>query len=228
MFQLSKSFSKNIPAVGDLTDAVDRGDIESVKSLLRRGADPNEDKPDPFSDTPLVKAAWGGHADILELLLEKGALPDRKNKDGAAPLAMAGAQGNIKALELLLGKGASIDQQGNSGYTPLMLAAANGRPEATLFLIAKGASLDVRNKDGETACMIAELSLASRTLHSEKETQERYRETCRILREAAVRQRQWAIAQRKLTLGNAVALRRDLRTKPSPFKKASGIKPPPA
>jgi len=58
----------------DLCDVIDRGDLEKVRALLNRGADPNRQCGRLW---PLAHAAWNSddRADIVELLLQHGADP---------------------------------------------------------------------------------------------------------------------------------------------------------
>ncbi|MCK4374691.1 MAG: ankyrin repeat domain-containing protein, partial [Candidatus Brocadiae bacterium] len=47
------------------------GDLRLAKELLAKGADPNA--PNPIGDTPLDAAAGGGHYEIAEALMARGA-----------------------------------------------------------------------------------------------------------------------------------------------------------
>ena len=60
--------------------ATHRGDIDIVRLLLERGADPNKQTKDGW--TPLMYATEKGNIDIVRLLLENGADPTKRTKDG--------------------------------------------------------------------------------------------------------------------------------------------------
>jgi len=53
------------------------------------------------------------------LLLEKGAEPDSKAKDGSTPLQLAAQQGCAEGVSLLIVKGATVNARNNQGKTPL-------------------------------------------------------------------------------------------------------------
>jgi len=64
-----------------LTMAADLGHIEIVRLLLDAGEDPNRYNPvgGHSHTTPLHQAAWRGHEEIVQLLVERGALLDMKD-----------------------------------------------------------------------------------------------------------------------------------------------------
>lgn len=72
---------------------------ESMKILLKAGADPNYVTRD--GDTPLTAASDQGHTKIVEILLKAGANPNYINEDGDTPLSEASDQGHTKIVELL-------------------------------------------------------------------------------------------------------------------------------
>lgn len=140
------------PAPGALIEAVRKNDVEAVKSLLKRGAEVGErgDSQSAYC-TPLHTAASRGSADIMRVLLDAGADPNEKNKNGAGVLSVAD---NPECARLLLEKGVPIDAKDNFGDTALMYAAT-GREKVIRFLIDQGASLGEQNKQGWTAVAIA-------------------------------------------------------------------------
>ncbi len=81
----------------DLHKAASAGDVERVKELLKKGANPNTKDID--GQTPLHMAASGGHFDVVKLLLEHGADPNVQDKDGATPLHKAASGGQCRCCE---------------------------------------------------------------------------------------------------------------------------------
>ena len=85
MFSFIKKFLKGKET---LHDACDKGDIETVKQHLASGADVNA-KDDAFRATPLNWAAFGGHKEIVELLISEGADMNVKCSNQNTPLDVA-------------------------------------------------------------------------------------------------------------------------------------------
>ena len=84
-----------------LLDASQRGQLDIVSKLLRRGKKPN--KVDDHGDTALHKAAAWGHVEVVAALLKKhGELAMEKNADGLTPFHLAAQFGKIECARLLL------------------------------------------------------------------------------------------------------------------------------
>jgi ankyrin repeat protein len=142
--------------------AVHKGDLETVKALIREGADVNAKYPivNSFLDghTALLVAARDGHTEIVRELLTAGArvrVEDWVFK--GAPIHKATYNGNPEILQLLLAQpDIDIDVQGPiNGYTPLHDALWHGYTECAEMLIQAGARLDLKGHDGKTPLDIA-------------------------------------------------------------------------
>jgi hypothetical protein len=143
--------------------AASYGDRQIVEALLRSGADPNasSDYYDPalyiaaysgqteivgllldwpvdvncegYLGTPLEAAAHEGHADIMELLFEKGV----DLVDNGKALLYASEGGHGQAVDLLLARPdiGDVYSRNAMGQTPLLLAAQKGHRHVTGLLL---------------------------------------------------------------------------------------------
>lgn len=89
--------------------AVGRGHMETIKTLLELGADPNFP---PDSTEPALALACSRTVDdpmtLVKLLLAKGAKVNGwGRRDQASPIGIAAASGELEILQLLLSKGAN-------------------------------------------------------------------------------------------------------------------------
>ncbi|KAJ3571831.1 hypothetical protein NPX13_g5244 [Xylaria arbuscula] len=84
-----------------LSYAAEEGSINSVKSLLKVGADPNSR--DVFDRTPLFYATWRGNVEIFDLLFSMGTVPiNFRDYYGSTCLSIAARHGHIDLLTHLL------------------------------------------------------------------------------------------------------------------------------
>ena len=89
-----------------LHDACRDGDAERVKQLLDGDGGAHVDEKDGNGWTALGRASYGGHTEVVRLLLDKGALLDEKDKHGRTAFGWTIARGNTAVMTLLLDKGA--------------------------------------------------------------------------------------------------------------------------
>jgi ankyrin repeat protein len=101
-------------------------------------------------------AARDGYADIVDLLLARGAEPNARNKSGATPLIVAALNNQAQIVQRLIVAGARIDDQNHQGWTALMYAAWKGHRDMVQLLLENGANPSVRDKEEKTALMYAE------------------------------------------------------------------------
>src|SRR5262249_9158916 len=107
----------------DLFLAVSHGDLAGVRSLLKRGADPNARN--GLEMTPLFMAAAMGQTQVIEALLRAGAKLEAGSPYGTA-LTFAAEAGSVPAVRFLLARGANINPLRADGITVLMLLARAG------------------------------------------------------------------------------------------------------
>jgi ankyrin repeat protein len=108
-----------------LKNAAARGQLEVVKLLLERGADPNlpEEGIAPNGHA-LYSAVYNGHHEIATLLLEHGAFPSPAVESSADALSIAIGNSDSKMVELLCSYGSSRSVDLLAYYGDVQTAAA--------------------------------------------------------------------------------------------------------
>jgi len=84
--------------------------------------------------TPLHYAASGGHAEIVQLLLEHSAYIDAQSPNQSTPLMMAAMYGNTRTLSMLLEAGADAGVKNQKGMTALDFAREADRQGAVALI----------------------------------------------------------------------------------------------
>ena len=157
-------------------------DLEIIQALLARGANPNAtltqrlpgrsgmDSGDTSlgeGTTPLMRAARGGDAPVMRLLLKSGADPKLETKEGNNALMFAAGVGYrdkntsgtesqaLEALQVAVEQGGDINQANTRGETALHGAANRGADTIVEYLVAHGAKTDVRSKQNFTPLDVA-------------------------------------------------------------------------
>ena len=109
--------------------------------------------------TALTEALRAGSHEVVTLLLERGADPDRAGRGGRTPLILAALEGDETLVRLLLDKGADANGRNpQDGTTALMWAANSGRKEIVELLMTRGANATLTAKDGWTAAAAARMA----------------------------------------------------------------------
>ena len=143
------------PAEADaFVKAAGNGDNAAVTGFLKKysGSIDIFDVRVYVHQTALMRAADGGHKDIVELLLKNGADINKKNESGWTALTVAAENGNTDIVDLLLKNGADINTC-DSGWSLLMGAAWNFHVDTVKLLLERGAPINDKDNRGETVLM---------------------------------------------------------------------------
>ncbi|TAK38744.1 MAG: hypothetical protein EPO30_04275 [Lysobacteraceae bacterium] len=132
----------------DLPAAAIVGDADAVRRLLDLGF--GIDTVDAQGCSALLRAAGGGHREVVELLLERGADPQLGAHTGATPLSAAVSMRHVDIVDRLLAAGAGLEQRLPGEVTVLMLAAALGLPDLCARLLQAGANVHAGDAQGLT------------------------------------------------------------------------------
>ena len=151
--------------------------IEVLKALLARKADVNitlsrslpgksgmdgGDTTLGAGTTPLMRAARSGDAPAMRLLLEAGADPRLKTRDGNNALMFAAGVGYrdknttgteseaLEGLKVALAAGLDLNEANTKGETSLHGAASRGANTIVQFLVDQGGRLDQKTKQSLT------------------------------------------------------------------------------
>jgi ankyrin repeat protein len=138
-----------------VADAARAGDIATLKTLLKQGADVNAAQGDGM--TALHWAASNGDAAMAQMLLSAGAnIRATTRLGGITPLHMASQAGHAQVVAALVAAGADVNIATSTGATALMLAARGGSADTAARLIETGADINAKEKAfGQTALMVA-------------------------------------------------------------------------
>ena len=98
-----------------------KGKYDAVKTLLDKGAEPNQ-----TGWAALHYAAAIGNNPIVQLLLDHSAYIDAESPNQTTPIMMAARGGHILTVKLLLDEGADLTLKNGAGMTALDFARTGG------------------------------------------------------------------------------------------------------
>ena len=125
-----------------IQDAAKDGNIKAIKQHIAAGTDVNAKGQlklgqviilivgQKGESTPLHWAAYGGHKEITELFIAKGADVNAESENGVTPLHMTVVYDHKEVAELLIANGADVNAKMDDGRTPLDFAIIYNQTEA--------------------------------------------------------------------------------------------------
>jgi ankyrin repeat protein len=114
-------------------------------------------------------AAAAGHANIVSLLLERGADLNLGVPGDGNPLIMAASEGRVEIVSLLLDRGARIEDVVPGDENALCKASEQGQLDVAKLLVSRGANVNARiwveNGRGQAGEWRSPLIMARRGKH---------------------------------------------------------------
>lgn len=137
-----------------LFEAARLGRADLISPLARTGVDLNDYDSRGF--TPLILAAYNGHAETVDQLIAAGAdaCKTDRTQGNSAQMGIAFKGGDTIAARLLKA-GCDVNARNNAGQTALMMAALFGRDAQVDMLIEAGADPALTDASGRTAHDVA-------------------------------------------------------------------------
>ncbi|KAK2870397.1 hypothetical protein Q8A67_024789 [Cirrhinus molitorella] len=131
----------NVPL--DLHTACSIGQYDVVAECIRRG-DVDLNGKNIGGWTPLMYAAYIGHDNIANLLLETGVSVNATTSKGLTPLMLAASCGNESIAYFLLQQGAQLECKDVRGWTALLHSTATGHQQMVKFLLEHHANANIK------------------------------------------------------------------------------------
>ena len=105
-----------------------------------------------------MRASFGGHVDVVQILLEAGADVSAQDKNGKTALMWSAQMGRDEVVRTLLENGADVNAKTKLLAGALMFAAERGCKKTVFSLLEAGADVNINMKDalGWTALKKAE------------------------------------------------------------------------
>jgi len=147
-----------VPRPGYLLQALWNEDIDRIKDLLGKGADPNAQT--SCGTRPLLIAAKKGNTEIIRILIENGAQVDGRDKNGLTALMSAASAGKARNVEVLIAAAADLNAKDNKGITALMWATVKGFADVVEILLNSGAAVNAKTPEGLTAQRMSQRIIA--------------------------------------------------------------------
>ena len=103
----------------------------------------------------------------VRFLLQRGANPNIRDRNGITPIQLATQLGFVEGVEELIKKGAQVNVADSQGETPLIAAVHQRNVELVRRLLAEGADPDRNDNSGRSARNYMELMTGNSLLRRE-------------------------------------------------------------
>ena len=130
-----------------LFKAIEQGDIERVKHLLKDGA--SVKFCDKHKRTPLHTACSLGHLTIVQLLISSGSNIDACSLNKQTPLHEACIGGHVRIIQLLIPEVADLDYVDHLGRSAAHYCALHGEVNCLNLLCNQGQSSNIMHNLSE-------------------------------------------------------------------------------
>lgn len=152
------SEQKNAEAMAELKtyffEAARTGDNVLIEKYVSSGFPVDVRTPQGY--TALILAAYHGHKDTVQKLIQLGANPCARDNRGSTALMGATFKGELSIAKLLLDQSCSkVDDRNRDGQTAAMYAALAGNRQLVDMLRQRGANLNLKDDAGNTAAFLA-------------------------------------------------------------------------
>jgi ankyrin repeat protein len=133
-------------------------DVDLVRLLVKKGANPDEVIRVFGSGRPLMKAAANGWLDGVRALLDApgGLMLDAVDAKERTALHHAVRNGSLPIVQALITAGSPLSMADEDGQTPLHYAAYAGKEDLVRALLEAGSDDTLRNNDGRSALFLAQ------------------------------------------------------------------------
>lgn len=129
-------------------DAVKRGDLPTIKYMVKNGQDLEAKDTASLNQTALGWAAFIGYEDVVDYLISQGASVYATDKGDVYNVMKSAALGKntniVKKIHQILKSKAKVDLNDQTvesdGETLIMVAASNNRIETVKYLLSQGAN----------------------------------------------------------------------------------------
>lgn len=141
-------------AKGIYFDAARTGNTELLRAFHEAGIP--LDQADDKGYSALILSAYAGHKDSVNYLIDAGANPCHKDKQGRTALMGAIFKGEFQITRLLIAQSCDVNTASNTGQTAAMFAALFNRDDTLSELYNNGADLEIVDSQGNSVESVAQ------------------------------------------------------------------------